>query len=103
LWDSCWHSLARSGTRSGPEGKLQGNNRAEEEGPALRKISAFQGAGKAKKEGLCSGFFFGTFFFKIFWCTLPNIYKLGGKKIMLKKNLLKKKTTLRENQLGTFS
>jgi hypothetical protein len=54
----------RTGTRSGTscrarlvvaglEGQLQGEIRAEEEGPTLRKISDFQGAGKAKEEGLC--------------------------------------------------
>lgn len=45
----------RTGTRSGPEGQLPGENWAEEEGPALRKFSAFQGAGKANEEGLLFG------------------------------------------------
>jgi hypothetical protein len=38
---------------AGLEGQLQGEIRAEEEGPTLGKISDFQGAGKAKEEGLC--------------------------------------------------
>lgn len=88
MWDSYWGSLARSGTRSGPEGKLQGENLAEEEGPALRKISAFQGAGLIKDEGLCFDFFF--FFCRFFFlgCTLPKPSTNRGvkKKKNLKKN-----------------
>jgi hypothetical protein len=62
--DSYWDSLARSETRSGLGGQLQGGNQAEEEGPTLRKISALQGAGKAKEEGLLS---FSLFFFTLFF------------------------------------
>jgi hypothetical protein len=74
LRGSHWDSLGRSG-------QLQGENRAEEEGPALRKISAFQGAGKAKDEGLCFGFLFGIFFFFFFFSNTPEYLQIeGGKK-----------------------
>lgn len=57
----------RSETRSGPEGQLQGGNRAEEEGPTLRKISALQGAGKAKEEDSIPLLFFPFFYLLYFF------------------------------------
>lgn len=86
MWDSYWGSLARSGTRSGPEGKLQGENRAEEEGPTLRKISAFQGAGLIKDEDSVLIIFLFVDFFFFLGAHSTNRGGGGEKKMMLKKN-----------------
>jgi hypothetical protein len=90
LWDSYWDSLARSGARSGHEGQLQGKNRAEEEGPALRKFRLFRVPVRPKRRDSVLIYFF------VLWCTLPKPSTTRGnrkKKINLKFLKKKKKNT----------